>query len=376
MAAYAVALTVLGACIPVLGYVGVRAVLDSSDGEVIDPVLDPNEPRYQALVPPSPTLLVLQTDAAGSLVGTVLLSLPSGDAVGGGVLLMPPGTLADIPEIGRLPIEASYDFNGADSARSTAERAMHVGIDEVVVITAAEWADMVELTGPVTVTNPDVLRGADGSVVFPAGRLELAPDDVALFAGFVSPDESRLNRVLRQELVWSAWLGDLADAPEGLVFPGEQERGIARFLTAIVAGTHRVESLPVVADAEANEPGSTVGFTVDEEALAELVPRLIPFPTGAMPGDRPLVKVLAGVADRSLIQPAVRRAVATGGQVVMIGNAEHFDHPETEVRFAEPALRSYAESVVEALGFGTVMQVDEIDDSAQVIVVLGADADL
>src|SRR5690606_12750283 len=74
-AAYAVAVGVLALSIPVLGYLGARTILDSSDGEVVDPILDPTEPGYRALIQPSPTMLLVHEDPNGDVVGAAVLAL-------------------------------------------------------------------------------------------------------------------------------------------------------------------------------------------------------------------------------------------------------------------------------------------------------------
>lgn len=374
MTGYAVAVTVLALSIPVLGWMGARTILDSSDGEVVDPQLDPSEPGYQALVPPSPTLLVFQTDDEGALVGLVLLSLPSEDGTGGGVLLVPPATVAEVPELGPFPIDASFAFSGADGAKSTVEWALGIGIDDVAVVPASEWAEIVASTGTLTITNPDVLRDEEGDVVFPSGPLELSAEEVPAYAAFLSEDESRLNRLLRQEIVWRAWIERLEADPDAVVFPGEEGRGIARFLPAIVSGPHRIATIPLDAEGDAGLPGSDEPFAIDEEALPALLTQLVPFPAGTAAGDRPLVRLLSGTGSDEQILPAARRIVAAGGQVTIIGNADRFDYEETQVIYWDDAHRADAVAVAESLGFGTVIQVDEVDESADVVVVLGPDA--
>jgi hypothetical protein len=249
-----------------------------------------------------------------------------------------------------------------------------LGIPDVVVMSDAELAEMVAASGPSTIQNPDTVRLEDGTT-FPAGTLELAPEEVPRFMGHLNEGESRLNRVLRQELVWNAWIDQLAADPS-VEFPGEQDAGLAKFLSGIVDGAHRVESVPLAPDPEAEAGGSTADFLLDEDAFISMVPDLIPFPTGAGQGDRFIVRVLAGTQDTAAVVPAARRIIAGGGQVNMIGNADEFGQERTEIIYYDPARRGDAERVAEALGFGTVTRIDEIDDTADVIVVLGADADL
>lgn len=371
---YGIAVVLLAGAIPVLGYVGVRVILDSSDGEVVDPVLDPDEPGYRALIQPSPTMLLIHENEEGNMVGGTVLALASTEGDGGSVMVFPPGLVGDVPDVGPITVDGAFVFSGGDAARSVAEWAMHIGVPDVVVMSDAELAEMVAASGPITIQNPDTVRLADGTT-FPAGPLVLQPEEVPRFMGHLDPGESRLNQLLRQELVWNAWIDQLGNSG-AVAFPGEQDAGLARFLTGIVDGENRVESVPLIADAEAERGGSTADLLVDEEAFAAMVPALIPFPTGAGEGDRFIVRVLAGTEDSAAVPLAARRIIAGGGQINMVGNADEFGQVTTEIIYYDPARRRDAERVAEALGFGTVIRIDEIDDTADVVVVLGADADL
>jgi hypothetical protein len=370
---YAALLSVAVIAVPILSYVGVRTLLDSRDGEVIDPILDPALPGYQALVSPSPTLAVLHTSDDGSLVGVAVLALSGEDVDGGSVLLVPPATIAAVPEFGDLTLEYVQSLNGTDTTFSLIEWILGLGIDDVVVLGHGTWAELVEPLGGLTLTNPDDLTGPDGAVRFPAGTLALAPDEVGPFLETLEAGENPLNRLLRQELVWSAWLKALADDPDAGRFGGEQDRGLARFVPTISAGQRRIVQLPVTAPP--TEPGAAdpVVFVPDDEAIAELIPQVVPFPAGARPGDRPLVRVLDGSGRQAVIAPAVRQVAVGGGQVVMIGNADAFGVAETQLLVADEALVPFARSVAEALGVGSVQVVDYIDENAELIVVLGDD---
>ncbi len=371
--AYGVAVAMLGLAIPVLGFVGVRTILGSSDGEVVNPVLDPSEPGYRALIQPSPTMLLIHENAEGSMVGGAVLSMSGTEGGGGSVIIYPPNLLADFPEIGELEIAVANDFSGEDAALSAAELTLRVDIPEVVVMSDDAMAEMYAATGPLTIQNPDTVRLADGTT-FPAGTLVLQPDEIARYTAHLGDDESHLNRLLRQQIVWEAWIDQLSAAGTE-AFPGEQDAGLARFLNGIVEGTHRIESVPFVADPGETPLGPTA-LRLDRQRWEQLIPDLIPFPAGAAEGDRFVVRVLAGTEDTAAVRPAARRVVTAGGQVTMVGNADEFGHERTEIIYYDPARRADAQAVADALGFGTVTHVDEIDDTADIIVVLGADADL
>ncbi|MFP3906741.1 MAG: LCP family protein [Acidimicrobiales bacterium] len=372
---YGVSFALAVIAIPVLSIVGVQALLDSRDGEIIDPVLDPTRPGYQALVSPSPTLAVLHLDPDGSLVGVAMLALAGedDDDAGGSALLMAPSTVASVPDLGDLTLEYIQSINGTESTWSLMEWVLGIGIDEVTEIGHDTWAEAVEPLGGLTITNPDALSAEDGELTFEAGEVTLAPEEVGPYLSVLAPGENPLNRVLRQELVWNAWLQALADEPDAARFAGEQDRGLARFAPTIAAGPHRVETLPVTTEGVVPEPGEPALLLPDDDAIAELVPELVPFPAGARPGDRPLVRVLDGSARPELLPVVVRDVAIAGGQVVLIGNTDEFGVAETTIRYDDPELEGFARSVVETLGVGNVVEVDHIDDNAELVIVLGDD---
>jgi hypothetical protein len=369
---HGVLLAVAVIAVPVLSAVGARTLLDSRDGEVIDPVVDPALPGYQALTSPSPTMAVVHVDPDGTLVGLAVLAMAGEDTDGGSVILVPPRTFVSVPDLGDFTIDYIQDLNGSDSSVSFIEFSLRLGIDETVELTHDDWAELVEPFGGLTVTNPDDIAGPDGALLFGAGRLELAPDEVGPYLAVLGADENPLNSVLRQELVWTSFLDAVAGEQGSVTFPGEQDRGLAKFVPAIAGGSHRVELVPLQPPSITNDQGELV-FLVDEEATARLVPQLVPFPAGARPGDRPLARVLDGSGRQDVIPSAVRQVAVAGGQVVMIGNTDEFGVEATQVLVADASLRDFARSVVDTLGVGSVQEIDYIDESAEVIVVLGAD---
>jgi hypothetical protein len=357
--------------VPALTVVGVRALLDSRDGEVIDPVTDPALPGFQALTAPSPTLGVVHLDDDGRLVGVAVLALAGEDRAGGSVLLVPPKTLVEVPDYGEFTIEYIQALNGSEASLEFVEYVLALGVDELAEVRHADWAALVEPLGSLRVANPDAITGPDGDVLFEAGEIDLAPEQVGPFLAVVEPGESPLNSLLRQELVWEAYLTAVAEHGE-VEFLGEQDRGLARFVPGIAGGAHRVEQVPLVPPSLVDDRGEPV-FEIDDEATARLIPRLVPFPAGARPGDRPLVRVLDGSGRQEVIAPATRQVAVAGGQVVMIGNADEFGVATTQLLIGDPALADFARSVAEVLGVGSVQEIDYIDENAELIVVLGAD---
>ena len=399
LAIYAVALLSLTVAIPLLARIGARAVLDSRDGEIADPVLDPSEPGYQAVVPPTPTLLVAHVGPDG-VAGLTLLVVAGGDRPGGSVLFIPPAVEVDLDGIGTLTIADAAALAEIDSALGATEQLLNLSIDDLAILDAEGWRRAVDPVGSLTIENPDALTSPDGTTVFPPGPLTLAPDQVGPYLAAAEPGEDPGNPLLRQELVWRAWLDAVAAAGPSGAPPGEVDSGLGRFVPAVASGSRRVETLPAsvvevpapgVADPDAGEPAAgdpgaadpgavdgaetatTVVWRADEDAVAALIPQLVPFPAGADPGDRVRVRVLDGTGDTARVLPAARLLVAGGGQIVLIGNADRFDHTETLV-FHGPGLPpDDAVAMAEALGLGTVREADAQDEDVDVTVVLGSD---
>ncbi|HET6662614.1 MAG TPA: hypothetical protein VFG94_00070, partial [Acidimicrobiales bacterium] len=158
-----------------LGFLGFRAVLDTTEGAAIDPELDPTAPGYEAFAQTSPTLAVLGRDADGALSWIAALSLATADGEGGAIFLVPAATLVlDFS----TDLDTLAQFDAAGGAERTGEllaNTLGMAMGEVVELDPARVAELARPVAPLTVANPDA---ADG---FPAGELVLAADDIGPF---------------------------------------------------------------------------------------------------------------------------------------------------------------------------------------------------
>ena len=111
-AGFGTALVALTLAIPVLTYAGVRTVLDSNEGRVIDPETDPTAPGFEAVVEPTPTFLVNMVDGEGDLAGTVAISLAAEDQ--GGTMLFFPNV--DVVQLGQI-LHAEHVRRGCGEER-------------------------------------------------------------------------------------------------------------------------------------------------------------------------------------------------------------------------------------------------------------------
>src|SRR5690606_28513559 len=99
-------------------------------------VTDPADPGYEAVVEPTPTALVVNVDAEGSLDSGAILARTS-DGVGG-ILTVPAGTL--VPGgISEVPLRYVYDTDGAEAYAEALGNLLGLTFDEVRVVGADEW---------------------------------------------------------------------------------------------------------------------------------------------------------------------------------------------------------------------------------------------
>jgi hypothetical protein len=320
---------------------------------------DPSAPGFQAEVRPTPTRLVAQLDADGGLADMVLLVEGAG-GVGGSAVFIPGTTAVDRGgEI--IKLEDVYDQQGWPAV--------------------VDSADLLATAGALSVENPDavVVDGPDGrTTAFEAGTVTLEPAQAVQFMTTVGVGESPLNRSFRQQLVWDAWFARLAELGEGArpdtapLGTGEGAVDLAEVVTSMAQGYVSSEPIPLLRVPVKGENGFAADVP-EPEAIAELVPRIIPFPQSSYPGQRARVRVLNGTRTKDLELLAAAGVVRAGGQVVIIGNADAFGVSATTVEYHDPSWAADAQRIGEALGGITATESSAQTDAFDVTVTLGSD---
>lgn len=353
-----------------LTYAGTRLIRSSTQGEVFTPVDDPTAPGYEALVDPTPTLVMLHDDEE-QLDAITVLTLPDPDGSGGGVLLVPDRTVADLPGFGDIPVEAAYDLGTPEFGAQSVGGLLGVGMLEREVVDAERWSDLVAPVAPITIDNPNELS-EDGEVRFPIGEIELEAADVGPYLEADDAQESDLARFARHEIFWDAWLAAVRDAGTEAAVPGELDSGIGRFVRTLASGTTVIETLPVrpVGD---DRYGPAEAFFPEDDAIADLLTQFVPFPVSPAPGARARLRLQNGTTDTTEAASVAAALPPAGVEVVLIGNALSLDHDTTTVRYVGDQFRDEALEVVEILGVGEVVEDPRPSDAADITVTLGAD---
>lgn len=355
-----------------LVYAGTRIIRSSTQGEVVARQTDPAAPGYEAIVSPTPTMLVVH-DVEGAVASLTVLTLPDPEAGGGGVVLVPTRTVSDVPILGYAPIEAAYDLGTVELQVDVVGDVLTAGIGEVAVVDAERWAGLVAPVAPLTIDNPDDLE-VDGELRFPAGTLELEAADVGTYLEARHDGESDLARLFRHRTFWTSWLEAVAASDDPAAVPGELESGIGRFVRSLAAGRTVVETLPV-------EPTTLEGFddeptfSAEEDAVAALVAELVPLPRSPGPGVRPRVRVLNGTDDLDEARTVALELPPVGVEVVAVGNAGTFDEQTTTIAYVQAEHETAAQGIRDLLGIGEVLMDPRPSDVVDITVTLGADHD-
>lgn len=368
---FAAVVLALVTAIPVLGKVGYGLVTQSTDGRFSTSVKSPSDPGYEELVDSTPTELVIQTDAQGVPVAATLLSL-SGVSGGGSVIFVPLETAVRKPAYGVDRLSRAYEVlkaRPADGRKQLAVQVgslLNVGIDGVVVLDDRGWDQLVAPVAPLTIDNPDPIEAAGLSV--PSGVVQLAAAQVGPYLAARLGDESALNRLNRQELVWTAWLKAVAASGRDDVVPGETASGIGLFTRTLARGVVNYATLPTTPADD-----GTGRLVVDDAALGDLVLGAVPAPDPAYPGSRATVRVLNGVAPGPIPDEILQTIVRVQGSLSIVGNGPSFNRSGTTITYADPAKKGFAVLLQAAFGTGTVRFDREADDSVDLTVILGHD---
>lgn len=353
--------------LPLLAYAGFSAVLDTTDGRVVDPELDPDQPGYEAFVESTPVLGILGRDAEGALSWAAVAALPS--RVGGGALfLVPVSTLVPTLESRELTLAQLDAESGTEAAGRGLGEILGVGLTELAEVGDERLRQLLGPVSPLPVENPD------DAGPFEAGELALEAADAGAFLAAAGRGESDLTRLVRHEAFWRAWLAAVGGSQDPDVVPGETASGLGRFVRGLASGLYTIDVPPMEAEEAAD---GSIRFRREPFGTMDLSEARIPFPIAARPGARPRVRVLDGVGADGLSQRAARDVVEAGGQVVVVGNADRFEAATTEVVYFEEGVAPAANAIADAFGVTAERRTGpNPDDRVDVTVVAGEDVAL
>ncbi|CAN5619397.1 hypothetical protein BH10ACT1_BH10ACT1_19950 [soil metagenome] len=374
-AAFAVVLLALVGAIPVLGRTGYRLVTNSTDGKGAPLSAKPGEPGYEELVASTPTALLLQKDAAGNPVNLTFLSLSA--ETGGSVVFVPLDTEVAKPAYGVNKLRTGYEyaFSVADSQDQADQQVsaqvaaiLNVGIDQSFRLDETGWANLVGPVGPLALDNSDPLDLPGTSL--PAGPVQVSAELVGPYLASTREGEDDTSRFFRQEQLWRSWLTAVAASTRPDAVPGETTTGLGSFIRRLAAGTVTYATLP----GEFTTEGSDTVYRPDEAGVNDLVVDVVPAPDAAQPGSRIAVRLLNGVVAGPIPTSVTSKVVALKGTITVVGNGPRFGTAKTDLVYADPEQKAYAELLRAGLGATGEVRLDPAaPDNVGVTVVLGKD---
>ena len=243
-------------------------------------------------------------------------------------MFVPIAAAVEIDGRGVDQLRAAYDEGGIDLLESTVEKVLGVAITETSVVDQQRLADLVRPVAPLTIDNPDDLFavGSNGTeeLVFEAGEVSLTAEGVALYLATQNPDETSLNRIVRSEQVWQAWLDAIGESDDPNVVPGEVDSGIGAFLRSLGAGQTTMLQLPLEKVTVPNREGdpNIAYFRPNMDQVKALIPTIVPFPASAFPGQRLKTRVLNGTETEGTELTVTERVVFAGAEISALGNAD------------------------------------------------------
>lgn len=372
-----VAFTVIALVVAVaLVWTGWRSTLRITGGRN-ELVTDPAAPGYVAEVRSTPVSLVAVTGDAGELITLLMVISDPGTKAATAVPISPLLTLWEFE--GSPPANARTIFQDGriDVLRLRLGAELGFGATDTMVVPGSALVRLAARSGAVTLSLPDdVFEGAadsqpeDTTIRYPAGELQLEPDQVDDFLAFDGYREPEPNRALRSGELWSALL-DRADGVTAEDLGGSDLQGFVELLELLGADDTTVQIAPTSQVVVPVVPPLTL-YRIDADAMKDWAARHVPFPTAAYPGQRATVAVLDGTGQDGAIRSVAPRIVDADGEIALTGNAEGFDLATSRVEYQRPEAKSAAEDIASALGVPAA-RADDARSDVDVTVVVGKD---
>ncbi len=363
-----------GIAVLLLWEAGTKAVLDSTDGEEITVVTDPQAPGFEAFVEPTPTMLLVHTDA-GQLSGITVLSQTALDK-GGTAVLLSADLVVDADGVEATYLSDAYDAGGVEAVEILVAELFGFGFLDRAELDTAQLREWMRLVEPIPFNLLDDLvqinDAGEVEVWLARGRKDLDGEVAAQIYGFTNPGESDANRIERQLDLWVSWLDTIDRAEDLTAATLPFDDGLSPFLRSLGAGTEDVSILAADAVTVAETESFFTLNAGQIERLAEIARSMVPVPIAPPLSDRSSVRLLNGTDDAGIRDDAMDLLIDLEITIGVIGNALEFAVTETTVTYHR--LEAKADADRAAAAFGTVARLAEnVDEPVDLTIVIGAD---
>ena len=294
--------------------------------------------------------------------------VPAPDGTGGSLLLIPNGTMAEVPSLGLEPVAAALAAGGPERLLTATENLIGAPLGTVDVLDAGGLAQLLAPVGPLVVDIPerveDVFPSGRVAVLYEAGRNRIEPTEVSRLLS-ATGNSTALARLARHQAFWEAWLTRIKQQPK--LAP---DGALGKALRAIASGRWSIRVVPV-------KSAGTLGsgqqiYQLDRKALPAVLRTVFPGAARDV-ADRPRVRVLNGTGELELAQRVSEKLVPAGIEVTLTGNANPLGQRQTQVIYYDARKRAMAEKVRAALGVGILVHNRNETDVVDVTVIVGKD---
>jgi polyisoprenyl-teichoic acid--peptidoglycan teichoic acid transferase len=381
--------------------------------ELVVPAEDAAAPPADAPGGRQPALAIVTEAADAGGQATIAVLAYDRDEDQGTILLVPAGTVADVPGHGSFTVGDAYTFGEGPLVAVTLDNLLDVRLDGVATLDADGWAELVDEVGPLEVEVRSRLvaatDGGGGEVRFEPGRQQLEGDRVAEYLTFRAEGETELEAMPRVQQVLVGLLDRIGEDPDrlraALALDGpavdadgsEGEEGVEGAEGAEVAvGPVRTADralaaalLVELADARARErvttltlPVSPLGtgrddlYRLDAARATQLIDERLAAsrPTETAGAGRSL-QVLNGNGIPGIGQQVAERLQPGGYRILLTGNADRFTHEVTRIVVYDdtPEQLAVARDIQERLGTGEIERSGTPQSVVDVTIVVGRD---
>jgi polyisoprenyl-teichoic acid--peptidoglycan teichoic acid transferase len=354
-------------------------------GEVEQPAAatDPGDPQ--------PTVALLtydEADPSGLATGLVVLAYDR-ETQEGTILLVPVATIADVPGYGSFQLAEAHAFGQGPLVAVTLDNLLGLRLDGLARLSEADWATLLSRVGgfEVDVRSPVVDRsGQAGETRFPAGVQFLDGPRLAEYLTARDDTETELESLPRVQQVLFGLLDrialepgllDEAFADDASMIDTADPQQLRRLLAELATARARDEVTTLTLPVATLGSGRDDLYRIDTARLDQLVTERFsasrPAPGGA--GADRSIQILNGNGVPGVGQQVAERLSAGGYRIVLTGNADRFDHPNTRIVIygESPEELEIARDVQQRLGVGEIQRSGTPQSVVDVTIVVGAD---
>ena len=338
------------------------AILESTDGDFTEIILDPLAPGFESYVTSTPTHLLGLKGANGELVSIALLALFADD-IGGTAIVFP----VDLLIAENASISEMYLTVSEPEFISELGRYLNLGFNASSFITEEDLVEYFQVATPLVVSlNDPLIELDDGEpqIIYESGELALLPSEIYSYLSWESDNESGYNKWLRHKNFWESWLSSLTTDEAETLENEWRERELNRMFRGISSGILLIQNLNLFEVQDSNKY-----LRLEEDFLSALLLEVVPFPIAPYENGRAKVKLLDGIGGIDMVNTFVPKLVSAGGEIKLIGNAQQFGVPKTLITYYDEAYLNFAEAFSTAIA-GSSIEFEPLSESAVDVTVL------